>query len=232
VVAYRLISDTPFFASRSQCPNCKILIAWFDNIPIVSWLILRGKCRSCKKPISILYPFIELMTALSLLTMINTVSSDYWFAYFIFFSALIISIRTDLHMMLISRFVTIALVPLGFLLSYLGMLPITLINSILGTSSGFMFLFALAQLYFLLTKRVGLGHGDIELIAFIGAFLGVLGWWFTLVIASCLGSFIGIFILIFDQKSLRNIKIPFGPFLAIGAMSYVIFSPYLLLFIK
>ncbi len=226
------MSDTPFFAPRSHCPHCKATIAWYDNIPVISWIILRGKCRFCKKPISILYPLIELITGFSLLALMHIISPTYWPAYFMFFSALIISIRTDLQTMLISRFVTIALVPLGFLLSYLGLLPISLVQSILGSISGFLFLFALSQIYFLLTKRVGLGQGDVELIAFIGSFLGVLGWWFTLVVGSCLGSFIGLFMLIFSRKALSETKIPFGPFLAIGAMSYVLFSPYLLLLIK
>lgn len=178
----------------------------------------------CHGKISLVYPLIELSTALSLLALVYTTPIDYWFAYFMLFSALIVSIRTDMETMLLSRFVTLGLIPFGFLFSYLGLLPLSLGQSALGCFSGFLFLFTIERIYFLIHKRIGLGQGDVELLAGIGSFLGLLGWWITLLIASCLGTIIGLSMIAIYQKPMKHLKIPFGPFLAIGAMSYVLLN--------
>lgn len=217
----------PFFHARSLCPHCKNMIAWYDNIPLISWLLLKGKCRSCQKIISWLYPFIETLTAISFWLLIERIPSNFWFSYLLFFSALIVSIRTDLETLLISRFVTLWLIPAGLLLSYFGFLPISLTQSLIGTISGYLCLFSIAQIYYLITKRIGMGQGDVELLSFIGAFTGFIGWWLTLLIASCLGTIVGLFITFFKRTSLVGIKIPFGPFLAFGTMIYVLFQTQL-----
>jgi leader peptidase (prepilin peptidase)/N-methyltransferase len=193
--------------------------------------MLRGSCRFCRKPISSLYPSIELITAISFFLLIQRTNPLYWPAYMLFFSALIVSIRTDLETMLISQLATIFLIPCAFICSYFGLLPLSLGESFFGSASAFSCLFSVSYLYFLLAKRVGLGQGDIELLAFIGAFLGFVGWWITLLLASCTGTIFGIFMMIYSRKSLIGIKIPFGPFLAIGAMLYVLFQSYFLKFI-
>ncbi len=230
VVAYRLIHDVPFFFWRSFCPHCKSTIAFYDNIPLISWILLKGTCRYCKHSISWLYPFIELITALTLLGLTTFVPSVYWFAYFIFFSALIVSIRTDLEMFLISRYVSLALIPLGLLFSFFNWLPISVGVSAFGAASAFLFLYAIGKIYYALTKRIGLGQGDVELLAFIGSFIGILGWWFTVLIGSCIGTLVGLIIAILKKKSVATTKIPFGPFLAFGAICYVLFQPYLVSF--
>lgn len=225
VIAYRLMfHEISFFSPRSHCPYCKQIIAWYDNIPVLSWLLLLGKCRHCKKTISWLYPFIELLTAVSFWLLIERIHPIYLPAYTLFFSALIISIRTDLETLLISRFVTLWLIPLGFIFSYYGLLPISLQQSIFGAISAFVCLFTIAQVYYLLTKKVGMGQGDVELLAFIGSFIGIIGWWMSLLIASCTGTLIGIGIAFLHKKSFVGVKIPFGPFLAFGAILYVLFQ--------
>jgi len=229
-LAHRLISGKNILSKRSICPSCKKSIAWYDNIPIISWIALKGHCRNCKKKISILYPFIELFTATSLTLLYKTVDSHYFFAYFIFFSALIVSIRSDLETMLLSRFVTLFLVPLGLLFSWLHLLPIGLIDSALGILLGYGFLFILSKLFYLLTKRDGLGQGDLELLAFIGSFLGIVGCWISLFLGSILGSIVGI-LYISIKKQPKTVKIPFGPFLAFGAICFVLFGDKLKLLI-
>lgn len=225
VVAYRLVSDIPFFAPRSICPHCKSMIAWYDNIPVISWVILRGRCRSCNNTISSLYPFIEILTALIGNTLVYTVSSNYWFAYGLFFSALIVTIRTDLETFLISRYVTVFLIPLGLIFSYVGLLPISHIESMLGALTAYFFLILVRFVHFKLTGLIGLGQGDIDLLSFIGSFIGVFGWWMGLLIASTLGSIVGILYALTSNTSLRTVKIPFGPFLALGAILFVLFKP-------
>ncbi|MGE0206644.1 MAG: A24 family peptidase [Candidatus Babeliales bacterium] len=229
VIAFRLISTSiPFFSPRSQCPSCKTIIAWYDNIPLLSWLLLKGSCRSCKQPISLLYPFIEAITALSFYGLTLTTPLCYWPGYFIFFSALIISIRTDLETLLLSRFVTLWLIPFGYLSSFFGILPLSWQESIIGSLTAYLFLFAIGYAYCLITKKVGMGQGDVELLAFIGSCIGFIGWWTTLLIASLMGTCGGIFIMLAYKRSLVGIKIPFGPFLASGAMLYVLFQKEIL----
>lgn len=222
MLGYRLIHGG-FEHLRSFCPKCKATIAGYDNIPLLSWILLRGKCRSCKKTISIIYPFIELFTALSITALWLAVPFQYFPAYFIFFSALIVTIRTDFESMLISRFVTLFLVPVGLLLSYMGYLPITLEDSFLGSIIGYLFLWITAQLFYRLTGKHGLGQGDVELLCFIGSFSGILGCWMSLVLGSILGSVIGIYAMLTD-RNWRTKKIPFGPFLAFGAMIFILYQ--------
>lgn len=191
-------------------------------IPVFSWLSLRGYCRYCHNPISALYPAIELFTAVLLSLLYLVTPSLFFIPYFIFCSALIVTIRSDLETMLISRFVTIFLIPLGLLFSALGLISVSLLDSILGALLGYCFLLATAELFHWLTKKQGIGQGDLELLAFIGSFTGVAGCWISLTIGSILGSLIGLSYLIITRQTNTSIKIPFGPFLAVGALFYVL----------
>jgi len=226
VLGFRLIKEQSVVLPRSYCPQCSHPIAWYDNIPVLSWLLLRGRCRSCKEPISWLYPFIELLTAGSLLLLVLYIPQTYLPAYLLFFSALIVTIRSDLETMLISRYVTLFLIPFGLLCAHMAWLPITLTQSILGTLLGYALLYTVAQLFYLVTKKHGLGQGDLELMAFIGAFTGPEGIWITLLIGSWVGTLIGLFYIWYHQKSMQ-IKLPFGPFLALGAMTYALLQEHI-----
>jgi len=177
-------------------------------------------CRTCHTSISLLYPFIELLTLIILSTLYYYVPSDYFFGYFILISALIVTIRSDLETMLISRYVTLCLVPFGLLFSALGLLPISLTESIVGSFVGFGGLYLIAYTFYRLTGKNGLGQGDIDLLALIGAFTGTIGCWATILIGSVTGSVLGL-IYMRSKQSRTSIKIPFGPFLAFGAISYI-----------
>lgn len=230
VAAYRLIRGYNLIGPRSFCPHCTHKLSWYDTIPLLSFLLLKGRCRYCTYPISWLYPFIELLTAIIFTTLLVRIPSSYWLGYGIFFSALIITIRTDIETMLISRYVTLFLIPMGWLLAVFGLLPISLMQSVYGTLLGYFFLFFIAKTYFLYAKQEGMGQGDIELLAFIGAFTGIFGCWATLIIASVLGScWAWVLMLYFKQG--KKVKIPFGPFLAGGAILFVLFQHYFLSFL-
>lgn len=224
MLGYRLISGDSLLINRSFCPHCKKVIAWYDNIPVISWFFLRGKCRSCSVAISWLYPFIEVITALIFVLMSLLIPSCYWFAYCIFFSALIVTIRTDIHSMLISPLVTIGLIPFAMILSYLGLLPITFGQSVIGAATAYLFLMGFDKLFYLVTHKQGIGLGDIELLAFIGAFVGTQGWLISLLVGSFLGTLFGL------TQSVRlgsyTTKIPFGPFLALGAFVFVFMQAF------
>lgn len=127
--------------------------------------------------------------------------------------------------MLISRYVTIFAIPLVWLLSYLDFLPITLTESIIGSLFGYSFLYAIAKIFTWFTGKEGMGQGDFELLAFIGAFIGPLGCWITLLIGSTCGSLLGLTYLAIYKPS-ASVRIPFGPFLALGAILYTLLQLY------
>lgn len=134
-----------------------------------------------------------------------------------------VTVRTDLEQMLISRYVTFLLIPAGWILSAIDWLPISLYESVVGSILGYAILYIIAVTFERVTKRQGMGQGDLELLAFIGAFIGPAGCAMTLFIASTIGALFGIFyIAIFKQN--KTTMIAFGPFLALGAMIYVLFE--------
>ena len=238
VVAYRSVCDLSFLETRSKCPFCKKIIAIYDNIPVLSWCLLKGKCRSCKKPISILYPIIEILTAIILTAVFFKTFFFYNFfiftpylilsfaVYLIFFSALIIGIRTDLQALVIPQIFSLWLVPVGIFFSLFDLIDISFYESIVGAVLGYGVLWLTAKTFTYFTKKEGLGVGDMELLAMIGAFLGPIGVWFSLLAGSCSGLIIaGIYLLI--TKKATSTKIPFGPFLAFGAIIYFFFKEYL-----
>lgn len=224
VVAYRSITDKSFFQKRSTCNNCNSLIAWYDNIPVVSWIILKGHCRNCKKDISILYPFVEVLTAILITSLFYNIFKFgfsyqnilFFFAYFIFFSALIVGVRTDLQNLVIPQVFSIWIVPLAFLFSYFGFLRISFYQSIFGAIFGYFFFWFIAFIFKIFAKKDGLGKGDMELLALVGSFLGLQAVWFTILVSSFSALFVGIIYILIKKKDL-DIRIPFGPFIAFGA---------------
>lgn len=225
VLAYRIIQGTSIITPRSSCPHCTSLIAWYDNIPVVSWVLLSGKCRSCHQPISFLYPFIEILTAVVFTLLCLYLPYHYFLSYFIFFSALIVTIRSDIETMLISRYATLFLVPVGIGLSMYGFLPISFRESIGGALFGYFFLFGINYIFKYLRQMDGIGEGDFDLLLFIGSFTGIVGCWISITIGSVLGSLYGIITMLTQKDTnmaqFQSTKIPFGPFLAFGALIFV-----------
>lgn len=229
MLSHRLIHNVSL-GGRSHCIHCMHTIAWYDLVPVFSWIALKGVCRSCKKPISRLYPFIELLTLTVFMCMVIYIPVSYWVGYSIFFSALIVTIRSDLDCMLISRIATLFLIPVGILLSLWPALPITAPESILGACIGYCFLWVIATLFAYCMGKEGMGQGDLDLLAFIGAFTGPCGCWVSILIGSIAGSLIGLCYLA-AVRPLHSIKIPFGPFLAFGALVFVFLKQPLLCFL-
>lgn len=223
VVGHRLLTNQDIVFLRSHCPHCHTTLAWYDLIPLFSWLWLRGRCRYCHEPISYLYPFIELLTAIIGLSIFIYTDPTYWIAYFIFGSALIVTIRTDLECMLISQYMTIYLAPLSFLFAAFGLLPITLFDSIAGAIGGYTFLYVIGAISQKFMGKEAIGEGDLDLLALIGSCTGIIGCWLSLTIGALLGSIIGGIYLIASGKNYKN-PIPFGPFLAAGAIIYLLYE--------
>ncbi len=223
VVGFRLIREQSLLG-RSACASCKTQLAWYDLMPLISWIALKGRCRTCHTKISLLYPAIELLTAVVGTALILFIEPQYWFGYFLFFSALIVTIRTDAETMLISRYMTLGMIPIAFLLIFLHQLPIGPIESILGMCFGYSILWIIGRLFHAVRNIEGIGQGDLDLLAMIGAYTGILGAWMALFIGALFGSCMGLILVLKTKRS--DIKFAFGPWLALGAIIYVFMQEF------
>ncbi len=221
VLAWRILHEKTLFTVRSYCPACQKTIAWYDNIPVFSWFLLQGRARCCKNSISFLYPLIEIVTGIvftclfiSLNPLLLPENTRYFFSYLLFFSALIAATRTDLESMLIPQCFSLWLVPIGLFFSAVGFW-----QSMIGAVCGYGVLWLIAWFFEKTTGKQGLGEGDMEIAALIGSFLGVEGVWISLSVGSMTGLIVGITYLFLTRQS-HATKIPFAPFLALGAFVY------------
>lgn len=227
VCIYRLPQDLSIVAPRSSCPQCRALIRGYDNIPLVSYLLLRGKCRNCGAKISWRYPLVEALTgafAVALLLKFGLTVS--FFAFFAFTAALLVITFIDLDHRIIPDVISIPGIPVGFGISFFLRDP-SWTESLIGILAGGGSLYLVATAYEALTKREGMGGGDVKLLAMIGAWLGWKGVLFTLFFASLSGTVMGGGAMLAMREG-RHYAIPFGPFLAFGALAYLFFGPQLI----
>lgn len=217
VCIFRLPNKESIIWPGSHCPHCKKPIKFYDNIPIISYLLLRGKCRQCHGSISFQYPLVEGITALSSLLLIMKFGlSLSYLIYFLFVAALIVVTVIDLYHQIIPDVISLPGIGAGLLAS-LTVSQITFTNSLLGILLGGGSLFLIATVYQWLFKREGMGGGDVKLLAMIGAFLGWKAVILTILLGSLVGSIIGIILMVSKGKDFKY-AIPFGPFLSLGAV--------------
>ncbi len=217
VCIFRLPKQESIIWPGSHCPHCKRPIKFYDNIPLVSYLLLKGRCRYCKKPISIQYPLVEGITALGSLVLFMKFGTSLGFlVYFAFVAALIVITVIDLYHQIIPDVISLPGIGVGILAS-LFIPQITVLNSVMGVLLGGGSLFLVATVYQRLFKREGMGGGDVKLLAMIGAFLGWKAVLLTILLGSLIGSIVGIMIMVSKGKDFRY-AIPFGPFLSLGAV--------------
>ena len=204
----------------SHCPKCSHPIRFYDNIPLISYLVLRGRCRDCREKISLRYPLVEALTALMsfLLFWKFGLSTKYLFS-FIFTAALIVITFIDLDLQIIPDVITLPGIPLFFLAAVFFM-DVKVMDALLGLLIGGGCLFVIAFVYELITKREGMGGGDIKLLAMMGAFLGWKSLFFILFVSSLLGALVGISAMIVKGKDMKY-AVPFGPFLSAAAVAYL-----------
>lgn len=208
---------------RSRCPHCQQPIAWFDNIPLISYICLGRRCRNCQGSISLRYPIMELMNGLGYVGIVATFGWT-WVAavYAIFFSALLVVAWIDLDHLIIPDVISLPGIVLG-LLAAATILPIGFLNAVVGVVLGGGILWGLAILSPYMFGKEGLGGGDIKLLAMIGAFLGWQSALLTLMLASVMGAVVGIGLLVCKVME-RGHYIPFGPFLVFGALASLFFK--------
>lgn len=224
VCIHRLPRGESIVSPPSHCPRCGKTVTWKDNIPVLSYLLLRGRCRACGEAISIRYPLVELLTAvLSGFVFLLTHSFFLYLVYFSFAAALLVITVIDLEHRIIPNVISLPGAVAGFFLSFF--VPgISWVDSLLGIAAGAGTILLVIAAYYLLTRREGMGIGDAKLLAMIGAFLGWKGALFALVGGSLLGSLAGLSLMIFKGFG-RQSQIPFGPFLAIGALFFLFIGP-------
>lgn len=205
---------------RSHCQQCKKMIAWYDNIPILSWLILLGRCRHCKAAISIRYLIVEVLMGALFVAIYYRVGVNFTaLEYLIFIFGLVTVTFIDIDQFLLPDVFTISGIVIGLIGSYFNPQR-EVIDSIIGILLGGGFLWAIAYFYFLIRKEEGMGGGDIKLLAWIGAVLGWKAIPFVILSASVIGSLFGIFAALRSQKGMKT-AIPFGPYLALGAVLFI-----------
>lgn len=222
VCIYRLPQRLSVVTPRSHCPQCGRFVPWYDNIPLLSYLLLRGRCRSCKKHISLRYPLVEALAGvLSALVVLKFgINWAYVFYFLLLAAPLIVVAFIDLEHRIIPDAITLPGIAIGGLsvLVLSGLSPVAaLLKSLWGILAGGGSLLLIAWLYQALRKHEGLGGGDIKLAAMLGAFFGWKGVVVILFLASLLGSLTGIVLLI-ARRGQGTTPIPFGPFLAAGAL--------------
>jgi len=207
----------------SHCPKCEAPLHWYDNIPLLSYIALKGKCRSCKSPISPQYPVVELCMALLSLTLFQRFGLSFEFAYyFLFLGSLLAITFIDIQHQIIPDVISLPGIIVGFSGSFFCS-QLSWQQSALGILIGGGLLYAIALGYYVLTKRDGMGGGDIKLLAMIGAFLGWQSLLFVVFASSLTGSIIGVSSIMLQGKDSRT-RIPFGPFLALSAMTFLFFQ--------
>lgn len=220
VCIYRMPIEKSIVFPVSHCPHCQSAIAPYDNIPLLSYLILRGKCRHCAQPISIRYPLVEgLNGVMYVLTYLRFGLSGEAVVYALFISAMIVVAIIDYDHQIIPDEISLGGIPLGFLAAILT-LNLTWVDSFLGILVGAGILLAFAIFWQVAFHYEGMGHGDIKLLATVGAFLGWKLAVFTIILGSLAGTIVGIGLIQFGGKDLKT-KVPYGTFLAPAAIGAV-----------
>jgi leader peptidase (prepilin peptidase)/N-methyltransferase len=234
VCIYRLPAGTSIVFPGSRCPVCKTPLRAYENIPLLSYLLLRGKCRTCKTPIPVRYPLVELITGLLALAVLNrfgpTLTAG---VLFIFCAALIVVTFIDIDHQIIPDAISLPGIVLFFfsrlILPHSDALT-ALLHSALGILAGGGSLFLVAWTYHALTGKEGMGGGDIKLLAMIGALVDWQGVLFTIFAGSSMGCLVGLLMMGSAPKGSggMKLKVPFGPFLSMGALLYLFWGPYLI----
>jgi leader peptidase (prepilin peptidase)/N-methyltransferase len=227
VCIHRLPQGKSIVVPPSHCPRCKTPIRFYDNIPLVSFIMLQGRCRKCHNPISLRYPLVEfLMGLFSLILLLQFGISTLYLIYLAFFAALTLVSFIDLPHRIIPDVISLPGIAIGLIISFLHP-QMSFKDSLIGVLLGGGTLYVVASVYHLVTKREGMGGGDVKLLAMIGAFIGWKGVLFTILCSSFIGTLVGITLMLVSSADSKY-AVPFGPFLSLGAIIYVLWGEALI----
>jgi len=229
VVMFRLPKGTSIIVPRSFCPHCKKSIPWYENIPIVGYIYLGGKCSGCRKPISIHYPIIELLTGcLFLYLFIGYGLAIQFFFYIYFLCSLIIIAGIDLSYQIIPDIISIPGIAIGLAFQ---IIMDNFILGLIGALFGGGLILLIRVIGGWVYKKEVMGMGDVYLSAMIGAFVGFPFIIASIFIAALAGAILGVIYVISTQQS-RESPIPFGPFLGFGGIAVIIFNAQVIQFFR
>jgi leader peptidase (prepilin peptidase) / N-methyltransferase len=204
---------------RSTCPNCGTMITALHNIPVISWLALRGKCANCRAPISVRYPVVEVITAVLSAAVAWKFGVHWYTAAALSFTWFLIAMSgIDFDTTLLPDNMTLPLMWIGLLLSVMGTvptfgLPVDMKSSIIGATAGYLSLWSVYHVFKLLAGKEGMGYGDFKLFAALGAWLGWQSLPLIILLSAFTGAVVGITLIVVRGRD-RNMPIPFGPYLA------------------
>jgi leader peptidase (prepilin peptidase)/N-methyltransferase len=222
VCIHRLPRQGSIVQPPSSCPSCGYRLRWFDNIPVVSYAMLGGRCRQCKTPISIRYPIVELLTMVLFLAHYAVFGADIILVPRLLFACiLIVLFAIDLEHHLLPNVITLPGIVVG--LAFSAMLPPGLIDALVGTILGGGILWLIGEAYYRYSGQDGMGGGDVKMLAMIGAFLGWKQVVLTLVLSSFLGSLAGLLVLVFRRGGMKS-ALPYGTFLSLAALVSSLFG--------
>jgi leader peptidase (prepilin peptidase)/N-methyltransferase len=214
----RLPAGESIVTPRSRCPKCRSSISWYDNIPVISYMALGGRCRRCRAPIGIKYPLVELTTGVAFVAQGLTVGGQpvELAARLILTALLIVLFGTDLETMRLPNVLTVPGIVVGLFFGLFG--PPGIVSSLIGAALGAAIPFVIRWAWFRVTGVEAMGLGDVKMLAMIGAFLGWQQVWVVLFFASLGGALVGIVLTGLGRRTLAS-RLPFGTFLAVAAFA-------------
>jgi leader peptidase (prepilin peptidase)/N-methyltransferase len=227
VCVTRLINETSIVRPPSHCPRCGHGLAWWELVPVLSYLLLRGRCAACREPISPLYPLIELTSAVWAFLAALTFGPSWWFVAYLALGGLyIVASAIDFQIYMLPNILTYPAAVLGIGIGALRP-DIGPTQAAIGAAAGFGIFWLLAAGYRLAKGVDGLGGGDVKLMLSIGGVLGVLGLPYAVLIGS-LAALLASPVYVLGKGRGRSMPIPFGPFLCFGAMVQLLYGPAIL----
>lgn len=221
VVRYRLPRNIDVIKGRSKCPSCGVAIKWFDNIPVLSYILLRGRCRNCNCRIPLIYPVLEIATAIGFFLVWRFFEPREAIAYSVMVSLLVACGGTDFELGIIPDKITLPGIVVGLVFSFTLLsarfASSPLLRSFIGALVGGGLLLGIALMYKLIRGIEGMGMGDVKMMAMIGSFLGAKLALVTILIAALGGAIVGVLLILGKGKGLRQ-SLPFGVLLAPSAI--------------
>ncbi|MBW2039774.1 MAG: prepilin peptidase [Deltaproteobacteria bacterium] len=228
VCIYRIPQEGSIVSPSSHCPHCGTPIHFYDNIPLLSFILLRGRCRACNAPISFRYPLVELLTGIFSITLLLRYGiSPLYLVYFAFFASLTVVSFIDFSHKVIPDVISLPGILAGLAISWFHP-QMSFKDSLIGVLLGGGALYLVASGYHLVTKREGMGGGDIKLLAMIGAFIGWKGVLFTILCSSLVGAVVGVTLMLVSSEADSKYAVPFGPFLSLGGIIYIFWGEALI----
>jgi leader peptidase (prepilin peptidase)/N-methyltransferase len=222
VCIHRLPRGNSIVSPGSNCPNCGYVLRWYDNIPVLSYAMLRGRCRGCNAPISIRYPIVEIITMVVFAAHYLVFGPDILLVpRLLFATALIVLFAIDLEHHLLPNVITLPGIVVG--LAFSTMLPPGIVDALIGVIAGGGVLWLVGEAYYRYSGQEGMGGGDVKMLAMIGGFLGWKLMVLTLVLSSILGSVVGVLVIAFRRGGMKY-ALPYGTFLSLAALVASLFG--------